>query len=292
MFYAEVGTGADEETINATLNNVSMDKTKYLVDNLRANGYKLMAFFLVYLIYAFINAYADEVSMEVASEKNSRLMEMMLLSVEPMALLAGKMCAVLCAALLKVSVWFVAVMLGRKIGMLLCGGQGVDVIENLVEFFKSSEGLSELSVFSVVLAMCAIFAGLLFYMGLAVISGSMISDMDDHNGLYIVWQMPLFISFIVYFIGWITESPQLSFIQRVIPVFSAIALPGDILLGMIPAAQAVLFIFLLLLFGIFNLYIGAKIYKGLVLYVGDGKWSKVIRSIFFSQKDSVSDRIG
>ena len=236
----------------------------YLIQYLAPAVFGLVLYFLLLF-------YGQNINREVSTEKTSKLMETLLTSLHPYGLLTGKVFAVVVVALQQFFIWILAAVIGlvggSVVGSLLYpdANQSMQV---MLEFLRDNIGESAFSPASVVLSLITFVCGFLFYCVLSGMSGSMVSRPEDAANTQSLFVMPIVISWLICYMGTLTENEPLLMVARNIPFTIPFCVPVDLLTGAIGIGQGILSTVILLLFSILVIMLSGRIYKGMVLYTG------------------------
>jgi ABC-2 type transport system permease protein len=235
-----------------------------------------------FILYFMLLLHGETISKSISTEKTSKLMEVILTSVHPYAMIAGKVLAITSISLAQFTTWIVAAIAG------LYGGNAIahriyPGYENsaitIINFLKDNIGETALTVPSVLLAIIFFCVGFLFYCVIAAVAGSMVSKPADVASTKAVFQMPIVISWLVCYFAPIAKRPWLTTAVRYIPFTSPFSVPVDLITGSIGLAQGMISLILLLFFSLLTIILAARIYKGLVLYNGQKVNLKMIGNI-------------
>ena len=236
----------------------------YLVQYIAPAIFGLVLYFLLLL-------YGQNICQSVSVEKTSKLVETLLTSLHPYALLTGKVFAIVAVALQQFFIWVAALVVGIVAGGMVAesmypGSQsGVSVI---VEFMRANIGESALSPAAVVLALVTFCCGFLFYCVLSGMAGSMVSRPEEAASVQSIFTLPIVISWLVCYFGTLMEKESLLVVARNIPFTIPFCVPVDLLTGTIGIGQGILSTVILLVFSILVIMLSGRIYKGLILYNG------------------------
>ena len=204
-------------------------------------------------------------------EKTSKLVETLLTSLHPYALLTGKVFAVVVVALQQFFIWVVALLVGLFAGgkvaeMVYPGSEtGLSVI---IDFLRSNIGESAFSPTAVVLAVVTFCGGFLFYCVLSGMAGSMVSRPEDAASAQSIFTLPVVISWAVCYFGTILENESLMVAVRNIPFTIPFCVPVELLTGAIGIGQGLISALILIAFSVLVIMLSGRIYKGLILYNG------------------------
>lgn len=245
------------------------------------------------VLFMFIYVYGAMVAQSVATEKTSRVMELLLTSIRPLAVVVGKVLAICLTALIQVVGIFAVTSLtaaaSAPFGILgqLTGAVPVDDPE--IQFVSSelAKSFSGFNPASILLIVIIFILGFFLYALMAGLVGASISRIEDLQtamqpfafmgifGLYLAYLPALFTG--------LSPDGVNNFVtaSRIIPLSSPFALPTAIILGQISGFMAALSIAILAVSVGFLAYIVANVYEGIVLHTGDRiTFKKMIKLAF------------
>jgi ABC-type Na+ efflux pump permease subunit len=237
------------------------------------------------MFYMMIILYGQTVSKSVSTEKTSKLMETLLTSVHPYALISGKILAVTSIALLQFISWIASVFIGLY---------GADVIAHAIypqyqssvmvvlDFLRDNIGNTALSPAAIILTILFFCIGFLFYCVIAGMAGCMVSKPEDTASAQQIFVMPLVISFLVTYLAPMSENDMLTKVIRYIPFTAPLCVPSDMLTGTIGLGEGFLTLALLVAFTLLLIMLSGRIYKGLILYSGEKLSLKTIGNVLRS----------
>ena len=251
----------------------------YLVQYLAPAIFGLVLYFLLLL-------YGQSICQSVSVEKTSKLVETLLTSLHPYALLTGKVFAIVATALQQFFIWVAALVVGVVAGGVVAENMypGVESgISVVVDFMRANIGESALSPVAVVLALVTFCGGFLFYCVLSGMAGSMVSRPEEAASVQSIFSLPIVISWIVCYFGTLMEKEGLLMVARNIPFTIPFCVPVDLLTGAIGIGQGILSTVILLVFSVLVIMLSGRIYKGLVLYNGEKVTLKNVVGILKNQ---------
>lgn len=234
------------------------------------------------MIYFMLFIYGADISKSIANEKTSKLMETLLTSVHPYALITGKILAVTSIAFLQFIIWIVSGFVG------LYGGNAIartiypdyhNSIITIFNFIKDNFGKTALSPAAILLAVLFFCIGLLFYFVLAGISGCMVSKPEDTASTQQLFMLPVIISFMVAYFAPLNENHTLMNAVRFIPFTAPFSVPADLLTGTLGLGQGCLALAVLAVFTFLLVILSGRLYKGLILYSGQKVSLKMIGNV-------------
>ncbi len=224
-----------------------------------------------FMLYMMLLLYGQTISKSVSTEKTSKLMETLLTSVHPYALITGKVLAITSMALLQFIIWIASAFVG------LYGGNAIahsiypeyqNSVITVINFFKDNIGDTALTPPAIIIAILIIFIGLLFYFVLAGLAGCMVSKPEDAASTQQLFILPIVISFLVVYLAPLSGNDSLLKIARFVPFTAPFCVPADLITGAIGLGQGLLAFAILFAFSLLVIMLSGRIYKGLILYNG------------------------
>ena len=216
-----------------------------------------IAISLVVLLYTALLMYGIITMRSVIEEKTTRTMEVLISSVRPFELLAGKILGVAAVAFTQFAIWMTSTALLFSFGILASLGM------------TRNSPLAGVHVpISLVIYACLFFVGGYFmYASMFAAIGSACSNEQDAQQLQWLAMAPLVFCMIIY--GVILNDPtsRTAVILSEIPFFAPVLMSLRISLQTPPAWQIALSLTLLVLTTVAVMYASAKIYRvGVLMY--------------------------
>jgi ABC-2 type transport system permease protein len=233
------------------------------------------------VLAVLIISYGQLTAQAIATEKASRVMELLLTSVKPLAVVIGKVLATTLVALSSVvavggittGLFFIIAphgTLGAVTGMVDTTDPMLISISN--DLSKSFSGFTPLNI---VLILTVFILGFLFYALISALIGASISKIED---LQTALQPLVYISLLGFYLAYIppimgldpdSDGHFIITLSHYLPISSPFALPGAILTGEISGGYIFLAIgALALTLALFALFV-AKVYEHIILQNGN-----------------------
>ncbi len=240
---------------------------------------------LSFLLYFMLLFYSQTVSKSVSTEKTSKLMETLLTSVHPYAMITGKVLAITVMAVLQFIVWILSGVAG------LYGGNAIahemypgyeNSVITFINFIKDNIGETGMTFSAVFLAVLVLGVGFIFYCVLAALAGCMVSKPEDVASTQGLFVLPIVISWIISYFAPLMSNYRLMAAIRYIPFTAPFCVPADLISGTIGLGEGLLYLLILIAFTFVVIILSAKIYKGLVLYTGQKANIKLMMNILKS----------
>jgi ABC-2 type transport system permease protein len=234
-----------------------------------------IVYVLLFFIYFSVIAYANMTAMEVATEKSSRVMEILISSVSPVKQMFAKIIGIGLVGLTQLAVILVVgyfALIRRK--------------DELAGGFFDVFGFGDLSVSVILYAVIFFLLGYFLYATLAALLGSLVSRIEDVQQMVMPMTFLVMIGFFISMFG--LSNPESAFItiSSYIPFFTPMVMFLRVGMLNIPAYEPIIGIAVLLitivLLGIF----GARVYRGGVLMYGkSNSYKDIKKAIQLTNKD-------
>jgi ABC-2 type transport system permease protein len=234
-----------------------------------------IVYVLLFFIYFSVIAYANMTAMEVATEKSSRVMEILISSVSPVKQMFAKIIGIGLVGLTQLAVILVVgyfALVRRK--------------DELAGGFFDVFGFGDLSISVILYAVIFFLLGYFLYATLAALLGSLVSRIEDVQQMVMPMTFLVMIGFFISMFG--LSNPESAFItiSSYIPFFTPMVMFLRVGMLNIPAYEPIIGIAVLLitivLLGIF----GARVYRGGVLMYGkSNSYKDIKKAIQLTNKD-------
>ncbi|WP_082234724.1 ABC transporter permease [Halobacillus massiliensis] len=214
-----------------------------------------LVYIMLFLLYLSVLLYGNMIVTEVATEKSSRVMEILISSVSPISQMFAKITGIALVGLLQFSLIIGIGYLGIKQN----SGEGS---------FLEIVGLGTIQWDIIAYAVLFFILGYFLYATLAATLGSLVSRLEDAQQMVAPMTYMIIIAFFIAIFG--LNDPDAAFITvtSYIPFFSPLLMFLRIGMLDIPVWEVVLSVGVLVISIVLLAIIGAKIYKGGVLMYG------------------------
>ncbi len=244
-----------------------------------------IGFIAAIIIYMFIFMYGVQVMRGVIEEKVNRVVEVLISSVKPFQLMAGKIIGIALVALTQFLLWAVltgviVVVVGSVFGLSsISEGQDLSQLQNMssgnAENIMANSKLSEVFLglmnfnWTAMIATFIFFfiGGYLLYASLFAAIGSAVDNETDTQQFMLPVTVPLILAFVAA--QGIIKNPDgaLAFWMSIIPFTSPIIMPVRVAMGRYEVWELLLSIGLLVGAFLATVWLAAKIYKvGILMY--------------------------
>lgn len=226
-----------------------------------------IVYILLFVIYLSVIMYGTMIATEVATEKSSRVMEILVSSVHPIVQMFGKIIGIAGVALLQV----LSIAIGVGLGFLIRGSS--DQASFITEFLGSS-----IPYDLIIYAFIFLALGFLLYGSIAAMLGSLVSRVEDVNTLIQPLIYMVMIAFFIAIYGLSNPDSIVVTVSSWVPFFSPIIMFLRFGLLAIPVWEVVLsFGVMIASIVVFSIF-AANVYKGGVIMYGSGSLFKGIKA--------------
>jgi ABC-2 type transport system permease protein len=220
-----------------------------------------LAYFMWFLLYTAILMYGMQVLGAVVEEKTTRIVEVLVSSLRPFELLAGKILGVGTVGLFQLTIWAVTARL------LLTQRQALAELFGIPQSGVAIQ-LPEIPIATIGVLLTYFVLGFFLYAGMfAAVAATASSDVEARQAQTPV-MMLLVIPAIVSLMAMITEPDGSLFVAlTLIPISSPIAMPGRWVVSDVPPTDLVVSVVLLVLGLVFVTWIAGRVYRvGILMY--------------------------
>jgi ABC-2 type transport system permease protein len=219
------------------------------------NDFLVIYLFAILLMFGVFttNGYLMQTVIE---EKETRLIEVLIASMRPTQLLAGKILALGLLGLLQIAVWLAAILLFSR---LASGG----TVTALAAIANLSPGAGDLVIF-----VLYFLFGYLFFAAAYGIVGAISNSMQEGPQYAVIFTLPAVIPF--YFVGIFTATPDapLPTILSIIPVTAPLSMIMRVSITQVPVWQLLLSLTLLILLDSFMIWLAGRLFRVQTLLAG------------------------
>jgi ABC-type Na+ efflux pump permease subunit len=227
----------------------------------------------IMLLYFMVLVYGQGIAGGVILEKSSKLMDTMLLSLQPQAMILGKTLAGWLAGVVQMLAWAAGAVLGCVLGRFLVLQIEPGSTMGILQFFGmlgAASGLFTLP--NILIAVVLILAGFLMYCAIASVGGAMASKPEDLGSCNSIFTLLLLVSFFLTMFGENSGSRSIvanAMWMNYVPFTAVMSTPARVLLGQVPVYTALISLVLTLAVALLAVLAAGKLYRLLVFRRGD-----------------------
>lgn len=234
-----------------------------------------IVYIMLFVLYMAVIVYGQMIATDVATEKSSRVMEILISSASPVTHMFAKIVGIALLGLTQIGV-FVAV------GFGLIQSKQSTYSSDMLEVF----GFEGISISLYFYAILFFFLGYFLYATIAAMLGSLVSRVEDVQHLLIPMFMLIMIAFFIAIYGTAAPTSKLITITSYIPFFTPMIMFLRVGMLDVPIWEVLLSIGLLIVTIIILGIIGARVYRGGVLMYGPSRTLKDLKKAFTLSKRS------
>lgn len=229
----------------------------------------MLPFASLMLLYFLVLLYGQSTAASVILEKTSKLMDLFLVSVEPGAMVLGKVLATALAGLLQLAVWAAGLAGGFAIGGAVVRQTGVML--PLLEVLKGVGRLTGLfSVPAMLEAAGLLLTGFLLYCSLSAIGGSMAGKAEDLSSTNVLFSLVLVASFFCcMFAGGMDGMTSSARWLDYVPFTAILVTPSRVLLGQTSLLGGLVSLALVVVCAGVLTALAGRVYRLMSLYKGN-----------------------
>lgn len=232
-----------------------------------------LVYVLLFLIYFAVVLYASMIATEVATEKSSRVMEILISSVSPIKHMFGKILGIGLLSLTQLS-------------LLLIVGYFSMTRNDSLSSMEGFLGFSEVPVSTIIYAVVFFILGYFLYATLAALLGSLVSRIEDVQQMITPMTFLIIAGFMIAMFG--LSSPDMNFvtITSYIPFFTPMLMFMRVGMLNLPLWEPIVGIAILVVSIVILAVFGARVYKGGVLMYGkSNSYKDIKKALQLTKKD-------
>lgn len=225
-----------------------------------------LVYVLIFVIYFAVFYYSNMIAMEVATEKSSRVMEIIISSVSPVKHMFAKIAGVGTLGLLQIALFGV-------VGFTALKTSTSDLSSGVFSFF----GFSNISISTMIFAVVFFLLGYFLYATLAALLGSLVSRTEDVQQLLLPMTFLIIIASFIAFSG--LGNPEATYVKvaSYIPFFTPLVMFLRVGMLDLPIWEPILGIGILIVTIFILGWFGSRVYRGGVLMYGASQSLKDIK---------------
>src|SRR5690625_414416 len=252
--------GVDEATLmdineHISFEKVALDEATKTDEEL--NQARVIVYIMLFVLYMAVIIYGQMIATDVATEKSSRVMEILVSSAPPVTHMFAKIFGVALLGLTQVTL-FVGV------GYAVIVSKQDELTGGFFEVFGIQDTSPSLYIYAVVFFLL----GYLLYATLAAMLGSIVSSIEDVQQIMMPMIFLIIIAFFIAMFGLSIPDTKFITISSYIPFFTPMVMFLRVGMLDIPAWEVALSLGILIVSIILLAILAARVYKGGVLMYG------------------------
>jgi ABC-2 type transport system permease protein len=234
-----------------------------------AQSSKAIAYFMFFLMYFAVMLYGMNVARSITEEKTSRVFEVMLATITPEEMMAGKVIGVGGVGLTQVFIWVAAaaVLIATPLVAMVVG-TSVSV----------SLGFGQMLFFMLMFVL-----GFMLYSGVAAILGAIVNSEQELQQLTMILALPLALCLILLYPTTSNPGGMLATVASLIPFCTPLLMTTRVAVGHVPLWQIALSVVDLVLAIYAMMWIASRIYRvGILMYGKRPSLGEILRWMRYS----------
>lgn len=218
----------------------------------------------VLLIYFMVLMCGQSISKALIVEKNSKLMEMLLTSIKPHAIVLGKILAMYLNAIMQMGIWIISAVAGFIVGDRVAKNMFNSYDNSIIKVINliRADSSSAFSVSAIIIGIAAMFIGFLLYCVLAALVASNITKAEELANGMSVFQMVTIAGFLgAYMLPLLQADSPIVDILRYVPVTSPFMITSDVIIGNIGIIGAIVSVLIMIATTVVMIIMTGKNYK-------------------------------
>lgn len=272
-----ISLGATKEQAQLIQSEVSVKTTladvegkEIIKENTSISGPEYWFIYGILFAVLMINIMAStQIATSIVTEKSTRVIEYLLTSVRPLALMVGKTIATLGAVVIQMGSLLIIVFISNKVSAAFLSSDGKDVLSTQLP----TNIFDNLNILNLVICILFIILGMIFYATLASLAGATVSKLEElREGLQIFTLTNVAGAYIgIAAANFLMGSGDSAFVTfaYLFPLSSPFILPGAILVGKVSPILIVSAILLQIFFIIVLFRFVARVFETLILHTGN-----------------------
>ncbi|MBR3516813.1 MAG: ABC transporter permease [Lachnospiraceae bacterium] len=240
----------------------------------------VLPYVTIMMLYFLIVAYGNATAQSMVMEKESKLMDTMLISLQPEAMVAGKFMAIVCAGLIQVFGWGASIVAGMIAGVKITEALNPGYESPIAVFLSFMGELGLFRPLNVLIGIGFMTIGFVMYLSLATIAGAISANRQEvaaHSSLY---TLPVVGAFMLVMMGGGLTAGGAPVWMEYVPFTAALLMPSQMALGTADAMTGLVSLLIMLALTIGLIIVAGRIYKAMSLYKGNKvKIADVIRLV-------------
>ena len=258
------GSGMSASEVDSLLQPVTLESAPN-AEKKSSGAAVASAYGLFFLMYFIILFYGMNVARSVIEEKTSRVFEVLLATVKPSEMMAGKVIGVGAVGITQVGIWIVVALAAARMQLV---GSGMQLLPSFLQL-----------VFFVIFFVL----GYVLYSSVAAALGAMTNSEQELQQMNIFLMLPLIASSVVIFRVIVDPDGVLSQVMSYFPFTSPLIMYTRVVVHQPPAYQIAISVLILVLTIYAVLWVASRIYRvGILMYGKKPNLPEILRWLKYS----------
>lgn len=263
--------GEDGKTIDENGEDTSKTDESAAKKDYSHSKYNII--YAMLMLVLFVLAFCGErIAMSIITEKSSKVMEYLMTSIKPMAIVVGKILANLLILLIQIGSVIISFGLSLVVNGVLTGKDGNMNIPSYITDIFSKGNFSGSNIFTFIVAILIIICGFIFYGLIAALAGASVSKMEEMSEGVKMYTILLIIgAYIAMFLmmqGGYKDSSTLKYVVMMIPLTSIFIAPASLATGYLSLTAGIGSLVIMIIAIVLLVKFVANVYESMIYYNG------------------------
>lgn len=236
-------------------------------ENIEDSRYNILYFMMMFSML-MLSFGGERIAMSIVTEKSSKVMEYLMTSIKPMAIVVGKILANLLLLVVQIGAVIAAFLVSLIINLMITGEK---LPSYITDIFNRSNFV-RINVLSVLIAIILLISGFIFFSLIAALAGASVSkieEMSEGMKLYVfVLIIGAYIAIFVLTGGAYKSASAIKYATMLVPLTSVFLAPASMLTGYLSLGAGILSLAIMLASIILLVKFVSNVYESMIYYNG------------------------
>lgn len=260
-------SNADKSNTDKSNKDKSEDDNS--IDNEKHNKAKYNIIYTMLMVTLFILTFCGErIAMSIITEKSSKVMEYLMTSIKPMAIVVGKVLANLLIIVIQVGLIAVSFVAAIFVNASITGEKLPESLRNIL----SRSNFDSANVLTILVSVLLLIGGLILFSLIAALAGASVSKMEEMSEGVKMFTFVLVIgAYIALFVltsNMYEKTSVVKYAAMLVPITSVFLAPASLLTGYLSAGLGVLALLIMIVSNVLLVKFVANVYESMIYYNG------------------------
>lgn len=238
-----------------------------------------IVYIFVMVLFIFTASFGGIVAGSVITEKSNKVIEVLMTSIKPLAIIIGKILAAFSAMFVQITLIIVSILISTQIALK---AYNYDALHKVINFVKESLGketINNLNIGNITIGLLILLVGFLFFTALGGLAGASVSRIEDTAEGTKILTITMLIGFYLDlalissdFFG----SSGFEYVVYMLPISSPFVVPAFVMMGKLSIGIGILSLLVLIISLCLLFMVIADVYENMIYYKGTMKLKEII----------------
>lgn len=263
------GDKSNTDKSNGDKSNKDKSEDDNSIDNEKHNKAKYNIIYTMLMATLFILTFCGErIAMSIITEKSSKVMEYLMTSIKPMAIVVGKVLANLLIIVIQVGIIAVSFVAAIFVNASITGEKLPESLRNIL----SRSNFDSANVLTILVSVLLLIGGLILFSLIAALAGASVSKMEEMSEGVKMFTFVLVIgAYIALFVltsNMYEKTSVVKYAAMLVPITSVFLAPASLLTGYLSAGLGVLALLIMIVSNVLLVKFVANVYESMIYYNG------------------------